>query len=966
MVDVNDSVESIISAVLLLAAIAGGLWLSLPFTWAQPQADASCVQVLWMSTFPGIAALMILMWCCMLLAARNCHNADVGLLPALVCCVVLMGYLVCVSSSSMVFSHNCEGEDETFVYSMAAMVLGPLLVPPLFCVLGWCLWSCVLSWISASQAPRSPRIQRGQWLLREALLLGDASLVDLLLGFRQRRCCRGTWRLYRCVLLSLHCQWRCSKFCCADSDEESTSASDTEDATSSSSTSSSSSSSRSVAKARRASLLYYYEEEGQTGIHYLARGTRSVRGARRRRGCCWCCRRQYWPQVTDERRARLLRELVLSKHLPSSQLVERNVEGQVPLHCAASTGSEEVVQELLRLTESERDRELARTLLLVADFEGNSPCETALLFGHFRTARLLVGEQRSGLLRLPMHQQGLQDCVSGALARITLDSTMRAASPKPSVHEAAALLAHLEHQIQELRLACGFLPQTAGNLQLLPHEVAEALLKSHRFDVKAAAEAFRHSPREALAKAGLGRLAATEPAEPGGSGAAPGAGGFGGGGRKMCMVCFDEVDTSLSACRLLLCNHVTCDSCLAMHVKVRLEENDASGVVCCAPDCALPISEPVVRLILGGQDLERLRALKTRRFVDTSRGLAWCPAKNCGRAVQLDAVAAQVTVSCACGQRFCFGCQALEGHEPIPCASYADFLRDLQLAEQQMEDETRKWLADNSRTCSCGAHIQRNGGCNHMICAVCGRHFCYVCGQEWQLHTRQPGGFDFFECRLPHDPSLAGGITRSAPPVGGSVEDQKLWKMEVCLPGWKANERNSERHKLLLRALLLLAQEFSLGLDSASAWEALEASLRARRCLQHCYALKYLWSESAWQRCRLRHWVPELETAAGALEAAIGLSVLERELIKATVEAPGEPEDLLHLLDLRGCLCQLVAVSEALDALRTLRVAVSLQTARIIDAGRSGFEELGFLESVFEQVVSDLGSAAERRSCLLM
>lgn len=41
-----------------------------------------------------------------------------------------------------------------------------------------------------------------------------------------------------------------------------------------------------------------------------------------------------------------------------------------------------------------------------------------------------------------------------------------------------------------------------------------------------------------------------------------------------------------------------------------------------------------------------------------------------------------------------------------------------------------------------------------------------------------------------------------------------------------------------------------------------------------------------------------------------------------------------------------MAVSEALDALRTLRVAVSLQTARIIDAGRSGFEELGLLVSV--------------------
>ena len=34
------------------------------------------------------------------------------------------------------------------------------------------------------------------------------------------------------------------------------------------------------------------------------------------------------------------------------------------------------------------------------------------------------------------------------------------------------------------------------------------------------------------------------------------------------IVCFDEVDATKSACRLLLCKHRTCDQCLSMHVKV--------------------------------------------------------------------------------------------------------------------------------------------------------------------------------------------------------------------------------------------------------------------------------------------------------------------------------------------------------------------------------------------------------------
>lgn len=48
---------------------------------------------------------------------------------------------------------------------------------------------------------------------REALILGDVSVADLLLDFKDRNC-HGLWRLYRCVFMTfIHCQLRCS--CCA-------------------------------------------------------------------------------------------------------------------------------------------------------------------------------------------------------------------------------------------------------------------------------------------------------------------------------------------------------------------------------------------------------------------------------------------------------------------------------------------------------------------------------------------------------------------------------------------------------------------------------------------------------------------------------------------------------------------------------------------------------------------------------
>jgi len=108
--------------------------------------------------------------------------------------------------------------------------------------------------------------------------------------------------------------------------------------------------------------------------------------------------------------------------------------------------------------------------------------------------------------------------------------------------------------------------------------------------------------------------------------------------------------------------------------------------------------------------------------------------------------------------------------------------------------------------------------------------------------------------------------------------------------------------------------------------------------------------------------VPELEGIVGALESALGLTILEAEAVRAGFPAqdaglgtklPKQPKEVVRLLDLRQVLPQAIAVSETMGAFRQLGTAVSLQTARILHAGRTGFPEVGIVEDTWTSLVGD-------------
>ncbi|CAF2052914.1 unnamed protein product [Rotaria magnacalcarata] len=96
-------------------------------------------------------------------------------------------------------------------------------------------------------------------------------------------------------------------------------------------------------------------------------------------------------------------------------------------------------------------------------------------------------------------------------------------------------------------------------------------------------------------------------------------------------------------------------------------------------------------------------------------------------------------VTCTtCKTSFCFQC-GQSWHEPIKCK----WLKKWQ-KKCHDDSETSNWIAANTKECpKCHATIEKNGGCNHLICKnqSCKYEFCWVCLGAWEPH-----GSSWYNC----------------------------------------------------------------------------------------------------------------------------------------------------------------------------------------------------------------------------
>ncbi|RYG70191.1 hypothetical protein EON64_00850 [archaeon] len=260
----------------------------------------------------------------------------------------------------------------------------------------------------------------------------------------------------------------------------------------------------------------------------------------------------------------------------------------------------------------------------------------------------------------------------------------------------------------------------------------------------------------------------------------------------VCMICADNM---LSSCdialfvkdqvkeperRALTClsGHSFCVSCWSSHAQVQLSEHSSGGIPCPAYKCGEILDVQWAPILLKSQDLvNRLLTQRMRHIVDCA-GFKHCPIDNChvtvyvpeegrlsSRSQSVPGTPASNTAMlahnipqagvCSNGHMFCLSCSS-PAHTPCSCSDYLQWQTLVQeelkstsaLAKDAGNNEeiaNALWVAANTKRCPrCGTAIEKDEGCNHMSCRKCRKEFCWICMQDWTLHSDNTGGY--FQC----------------------------------------------------------------------------------------------------------------------------------------------------------------------------------------------------------------------------
>ncbi|KAI1712025.1 IBR domain, a half RING-finger domain-containing protein [Ditylenchus destructor] len=181
----------------------------------------------------------------------------------------------------------------------------------------------------------------------------------------------------------------------------------------------------------------------------------------------------------------------------------------------------------------------------------------------------------------------------------------------------------------------------------------------------------------------------------------------------------------------LVCRHYFCMECWTEYLTLKIREGLRSALFCPETNCRGILDDALVLQLISNATTKQLfQKHVVNNFVQSSHDIRWCPGPNCENAVALDIDSSTATkVQCECTFEFCFKCGE-EWHSPVVCQMVKMWLK--KCAD---DSETYNWLNANTKECpKCKAAIEKNGGCNRMLCSSCRFEFCWSCMKVWSVH----------------------------------------------------------------------------------------------------------------------------------------------------------------------------------------------------------------------------------------
>lgn len=195
-----------------------------------------------------------------------------------------------------------------------------------------------------------------------------------------------------------------------------------------------------------------------------------------------------------------------------------------------------------------------------------------------------------------------------------------------------------------------------------------------------------------------------------------------------CPICLSSIDGDAHV--LIGCGHQFCKHCLVQQSTLSAK-NGIFPITCALDGCNSPLSMSDLNTINTKKSFDKVMDLSVAAYVrENVNDYRFCPTSGCG-SVYCVTTKAAVFQCRACWNTTCTSCH-LQGHTGFSCAELQETCAFI--------DEWKTTGEGSSKNCPyCNILIEKNGGCQHVICFNCKRHICWICSTCFRtqvLYTR--------------------------------------------------------------------------------------------------------------------------------------------------------------------------------------------------------------------------------------
>ncbi|CAD8060961.1 unnamed protein product [Paramecium primaurelia] len=184
-----------------------------------------------------------------------------------------------------------------------------------------------------------------------------------------------------------------------------------------------------------------------------------------------------------------------------------------------------------------------------------------------------------------------------------------------------------------------------------------------------------------------------------------------------CTICLNELKNQNMK---LDCYHQFCLDCLNNYIVDKISNGQVEEINCPQIQCTFQLNDDIIGSIIDQENMNKLKRFRKIKMVQSDQNIIWCPRPGCEEIIRKKSQ--EQKIKCICGQFICNKCNR-KFHITQSCKDQLD---------QDLMETAKKFKILKCNQCR--SLIQKNDGCNHIICSQCKYQFCWLCKQKYTIY----------------------------------------------------------------------------------------------------------------------------------------------------------------------------------------------------------------------------------------